>query len=105
MLFIKYAVIFAHTRTHIHTHTPTHAHTKHTHTHTPNTPTPHPYPHPQSHTPWECYLLDSNGLKFKERFSFGDIRASSLNDGLVVIRLPTDGPEGRVSRGTEVFPV
>jgi len=46
----------------------------------------------------ECYLLDSNGLKFKERFSFGDIQqicVSSLNDGLVVIRLPTDGPEGR----------
>lgn len=45
-----------------------------------------------------CHLLEANTFKQKEYIPFQDIQqitVSSLTDGLVVIRLPADGPDGR----------
>jgi hypothetical protein len=45
-----------------------------------------------------CYLVDAGNFKLKEQFKFTDILSitvSHLADGIVVIRLPTEGAEGR----------
>ena len=50
----------------------------------------------------ECFLLDAANFKLKERFSFEEIQqitVSSRADGLVVLRLPMDGPNARVRYG------
>ena len=47
-----------------------------------------------------CFLLDASNFKLKERFEFSDIQqitVSSRSDGIVIIRLPVDGPHARVS--------
>lgn len=43
-------------------------------------------------------MLDASNFRMKEQFKYGDIRGirvSHLTDGVVVIQLPSDGPEGR----------
>ena len=48
----------------------------------------------------ECFLLDAANFKLKERFSLAEINhitVSSKTDGVVIIRLPVDTPNARVS--------
>ncbi len=74
--------------------------------HTPPTPPPYTHahcPHIRSshthhppHTP--LHRLDTSNFKVKEQFPLSDISAisvSSLSDGVVVIGLPTEGPNAR----------
>jgi hypothetical protein len=45
-----------------------------------------------------CFLLDAANFKLKERFAFSEIQqiaVSSRTDGIVVLRLPVDGPNAR----------
>ncbi|XP_064392858.1 unconventional myosin-Ic-A-like isoform X2 [Halichondria panicea] len=45
-----------------------------------------------------CFYLDTSNFKVKEQFPLSDISAisvSSLSDGVVVIGLPTEGPNAR----------
>ena len=45
-----------------------------------------------------CYLLDAGTFKLKEHFKYTDIRGitvSHLADGVVVVRLPAEGSDGR----------
>ena len=45
-----------------------------------------------------CYLVDVSTFKLKESFTFGEIQSilvSKLTDGIVLIRLPSDGPNAR----------
>ena len=54
-----------------------------------------------------CFLLDAANFKLKERFAFSEIQqiaVSSRTDGIVVLRLPVDGPNARV-RPLSEFPV
>jgi myosin-1 len=49
-------------------------------------------------TDQECFLLDAANFKLKERFEFSEIQqiaVSSRTDGVVIIRLPVDGPKAR----------
>lgn len=46
-----------------------------------------------------CFLLDAANFKLKERFSFSEIQqitVSSRTDGVVILRLPVEGPHARV---------
>lgn len=43
-------------------------------------------------------MLDAGNFKLKEEISYGDIKGivvSHLTDGVVIIKLPVDGPNGR----------
>ena len=46
-----------------------------------------------------CFLLDAANFKLKERFSFAELQqitVSSRSDGIVLLRLPVEGPQARV---------
>ena len=45
-----------------------------------------------------CYLVDVGNFKVKESFTFAEIQSilvSKLTDGIVIIRLPWEGPNAR----------
>ena len=45
-----------------------------------------------------CFLLDASNFKVKEHFTFEEVQAvkvSHLTDGIVIIQLPSEGPDGR----------
>ena len=45
-----------------------------------------------------CYLVDVSNFKLKESFTFEEIQSilvSKLTDGIVLIRLPSEGPNAR----------
>ena len=45
-----------------------------------------------------CYLVDVNNFKLKESFTFEEIQSilvSKLTDGIILIRLPSEGPSAR----------
>lgn len=47
----------------------------------------------------DCFLLDAANFKLKERFSLEEIQqitVTSKTDGMVLLRLPVDGPNARV---------
>lgn len=45
-----------------------------------------------------CYLVDVSNFKLKESFTFEEIQSilvSKLTDGIIIIRLPSEGPNAR----------
>ena len=45
-----------------------------------------------------CYLVDVGSFKVKESFTFAEIQSilvSKLTDGIVIVRLPWEGPNAR----------
>ena len=45
-----------------------------------------------------CYLVDVSNFKLKESFTFEEIQSilvSKLTDGIILIRLPSEGPNAR----------
>ena len=45
-----------------------------------------------------CYLLEAGNFKLKEQFRYSDIKGimvSHLTDGVVVLKFPLEGTEGR----------
>lgn len=58
--------------------------------------------------PKGCYLLEASSFKLKEQFTFEELQritVSSLTDGVVIIRLPAEGPHARVSSDGRAFVV